>query len=42
VTVTAEEGKTRIDLITQEWDFQVKEFAAGREQPVTVHIDGTV
>jgi hypothetical protein len=29
VTVTAEDGKTKIDLITQEWDFQVEEFAAG-------------
>jgi hypothetical protein len=26
--VTAEEGTTRIDLLTQEWDFQVREFAS--------------
>jgi hypothetical protein len=28
VTVTAGDGKTKIDLVTQEWDFQVREFAA--------------
>jgi len=26
-TLCSEEGKTRIDLISQEWDYQVKEFA---------------
>jgi hypothetical protein len=24
-----EEGKTRITLVTQEWDYQVKKFASG-------------
>jgi hypothetical protein len=28
-TLCLEEGKTRIDLVTQEWDHQVKEFALG-------------
>jgi hypothetical protein len=28
VTVTAEAGTARIELVTQEWEFQVKEFAA--------------
>lgn len=28
-TLCLEEGKTRIDLVTQEWDHQVKEFASG-------------
>jgi hypothetical protein len=28
VSMCAEEGKTRVDLLTQEWDYQVKEFAA--------------
>lgn len=28
-TVCEEKGKTRVDLVTQEWDFQVKEFASG-------------
>lgn len=28
-TVFAEKDKTRIDLVTQEWEFQVREFAAG-------------
>jgi hypothetical protein len=23
-----EEGRTRVDLVTQEWDYQVKKFAA--------------
>lgn len=26
--VLAEEGGARIDLVTQEWDYQVKDFAA--------------
>ena len=30
VTVTScpEEGQTRVDLVTQEWDYQVKRFAS--------------
>lgn len=28
-TLCLEEGKTRIDLVAQEWDHQVKEFASG-------------
>jgi hypothetical protein len=28
-TLCSEEGKTRINLVTQEWDFQVKQFASG-------------
>ena len=27
-TLCQEEGKTRINLVTQEWDFQVKKFAS--------------
>jgi hypothetical protein len=27
-TFCLEEGKTRINLVTQEWDFQVKQFAS--------------
>jgi hypothetical protein len=27
-TVCREEGKTRIDLVTQEWDYQVKKFSS--------------
>jgi len=27
-TLCPEEGKTKIDLVTQEWDYQVKEFAS--------------
>jgi len=27
-TLCLEEGKTRINLVTQEWDFQVKQFAS--------------
>ena len=27
-TVCQEEGKTRIDLVTQEWDYQVKKFSS--------------
>ena len=27
-TVCMEEGKTKINLVTQEWEYQVKEFAA--------------
>jgi hypothetical protein len=26
-TLCVEEGKTRVNLVTQEWEFQVKEFA---------------
>ena len=26
--VCAEEGKTRINLVTQEWDYQVRKFAS--------------
>jgi hypothetical protein len=28
-TLCSEAGKTRLDLVTQEWEYQVKEFAAG-------------
>ena len=28
-TIGTEEGKTRVTLVTQEWEHQVKEFAAG-------------
>ncbi len=28
-TIHAEEGKTRVNLVSQEWEHQVKEFAAG-------------
>jgi len=28
-TLCPEEGKTRIDLVSQEWDDQVKKFASG-------------
>jgi hypothetical protein len=28
VTIEAKGDKTRIDLVTQEWEFQVREFAA--------------
>ncbi len=28
-TLCSEEDKTRINLVTQEWDFQVKQFASG-------------
>ena len=28
-TLCPEEGKTRVNLVTQEWDFQVKKFASG-------------
>jgi hypothetical protein len=28
-TICAEEGKTRVNLVTQEWDYQVKKFLAG-------------
>jgi hypothetical protein len=28
-TLCSEEDKTRINLVTQEWDFQVKRFASG-------------
>lgn len=28
-TLCPEEGKTRITLVTQEWDYQVKKFASG-------------
>jgi hypothetical protein len=28
-TLCPEEGKIRINLVSQEWDFQVKEFASG-------------
>jgi hypothetical protein len=27
--ITFEEGKTRVNLVTQEWDYQVKEFLSG-------------
>jgi len=29
VTLCLEEGKTRVNLVTQEWDYQVKEFLSG-------------
>jgi hypothetical protein len=28
-TLCSEEDKTRINLVTQEWDYQVKKFASG-------------
>jgi len=28
-TLCPEKGKTRLDLVTQEWEYQVKDFAAG-------------
>ena len=28
-TLCTEEGKTRINLVSQEWEYHVKEFAAG-------------
>ncbi len=28
-TLCSEENKTRINLVSQEWDFQVKQFASG-------------
>ena len=28
VTMCVEDDKTRVDLLTQEWEYQVKEFAA--------------
>jgi hypothetical protein len=28
-TLCSEEGKTRLNLVTQEWDSQVKNFASG-------------
>ena len=28
-TICPEEGKTMINLVTQEWDYQVKEFVSG-------------
>ncbi len=28
-TLCVEEGKTRVNLVTQEWDYQVKQFLAG-------------
>ena len=28
-TICPEEGKTVINLVTQEWDYQVKEFVSG-------------
>jgi hypothetical protein len=28
VTVCSEEGQTRVALVTQEWDYQVKRFAS--------------
>lgn len=28
-TLCPEEGKTRLTLVTQEWDYQVKKFASG-------------
>ena len=28
VTLCSEEGRTRVDLVTQEWDYDVKEFAS--------------
>jgi hypothetical protein len=27
-TLCGEKGKTRVDLVTQEWDYQVKQFAS--------------
>lgn len=27
-TLCSEKGKTRVDLVTQEWDYQVKNFAS--------------
>lgn len=27
-TLCQEEGKTRVDLVSQEWDYQVKQFAS--------------
>jgi hypothetical protein len=27
-TICEEEGETRVDLVTQEWDYPVKEFAS--------------
>jgi len=27
-TLCEEKGKTRVDLVTQEWDYQVKQFAS--------------
>jgi len=27
-TICAEKGKTRVSLVTQEWEYQVKEFAS--------------
>jgi hypothetical protein len=32
-TVCHEEGKTRIDLVTQEWDYQVKKFSSELPKP---------
>jgi hypothetical protein len=29
VTLCSEEGKTRMTLVTQEWDYQVKKFGSG-------------
>jgi hypothetical protein len=29
VTLCSEEEQTRVDLVTQEWDYQVKRFASG-------------
>ncbi len=29
VTFCLEEKKTRVNLVTQEWDYQVKQFASG-------------
>ena len=31
--VCQEEGKTRIDLVTQEWDYQVKKFSSELPKP---------
>jgi len=28
-TLCLDEGKTRINLVAQEWDYQVKEFVSG-------------
>ena len=28
-SIHTEEGKTRVTLVSQEWEYQVKEFAAG-------------
>lgn len=28
VTVCSEKGQTQVDLVTQEWDYQVKRFAS--------------